>query len=788
MRTRGYVVIAVWLATMLVAIVIVVHTPFSADMSAFLPRAPTPQQQALVEQLRDGVASRILMVAVEGAAPATRASLSRQLAKALRERREFVLIDNGEGGIGSVDQQYVWRNRYVLSPAVSAARFSVSGLREALEHDLALLASGMEPLIKDTIVHDPTGEAFALASLFAGDGRRTMQEGVWTTPDGGRALLLAQTHAAGFDIDGQELALNAVHHAFVQAQRSVTGGAEARLVVSGPGVFGVKTRDQMKHDVSLYSTAAVVVIVTLLLALYRSPRVLVLTMLPVVSGALAGLAAVRLWSGFVHGITVGFGVTLIGESVDYAIYLFVQSKGQGGTQASLERIWPTLRLGALVSITGFLVMVFSSFTGFMQLGIFTMVGLATALAVTRFVLPRLVPEGFAWTRDIGFAPALLTLVQGAHRLRPLLLVITVSALIFSASRHRDLWHDELESMSPLAAADQLRDRDLRRDMGAPDVRYLTMVSAPTREAALQLSERMAEVLDEQVAAGVLAGYDAPHRYLPSVRTQNTRKAALPEGDSLRRNLAQALVGLPFHTQVFEPFIADLAVAKADAPVQRRALEGSALALKVDALLSANGDHWTATLPLRGVASPQRLTETFATIGDTAQGHVDFIDLKAQSDLLLHRYRHETLVLAACGSLAIAALLWLYFRSFAQCARVLLPLVVSIIITFAVLIIAGGRLSIFNLFGLLLVIAVGSNYCLFFQRGDLYGEHGARTVTSLLVANACTVIGFGALSLSRLPVLFDIGCTVAVGTALSLVAAAVFTPGRACGAAAPGRSA
>ncbi|MGT2490864.1 hypothetical protein ACU4GD_10890 [Cupriavidus basilensis] len=31
------------------------------------------------------------------------------------------------------------------------------------------------------------------------------------------------------------------------------------------------------------------------------------------------------FGGMVHGLTLGFGTTLIGEAVDYSIYLFVQS-------------------------------------------------------------------------------------------------------------------------------------------------------------------------------------------------------------------------------------------------------------------------------------------------------------------------------------------------------------------------------------------------------------------------------------------------------------------------------
>jgi predicted exporter len=104
-----------------------------------------------------------------------------------------------------------------------------------------------------------------------------------------------------------------------------------------------------------------------------------------------------------------------------------------------------------------------------------------------------------------------------------------------------------------------------------------------------------------------------------------------------------------------------------------------------------------------------------------------------------------------------------------------PLGMAVIVTAAVLSLGGQRLSIFNLFGLLLVVAVGSNYCLFFERQDLGAPEAGRTVASLVLANLCTVIGFGVLALSGIPVLHGIGTTVAVGALLSIIFSAIWTP-------------
>ena len=242
---------------------------------------------------------------------------------------------------------------------------------------------------------------------------------------------------------------------------------------------------------------------------------------------------------------------------------------------------------------------------------------------------------------------------------------------------------------------------------------------------------------------------------------------------LQHSLNAALVGLPFQPGSFEPFIARCATAKTAPLLTRASLDNTALSLKLDSLLIKRPTGWAAMLPLRGVTDPTTVAQAFTESG--AAG-IKLIDVKEQSDRLLELYRREALTLSLLGSAAIAILLLVHFRALRPTLRVLAPLAVAVIVTLALLTAGSHRLSIFNLFGLLLVVAVGSNYCLFFQLGNLSGREGERTITSLLLANLCTVIGFGALSISSIPVLSGLGGTVAMGTAITLIAAAILAPG------------
>jgi predicted exporter len=140
--------------------------------------------------------------------------------------------------------------------------------------------------------------------------------------------------------------------------------------------------------------------------------------------------------------------------------------------------------------------------------------------------------------------------------------------------------------------------------------------------------------------------------------------------------------------------------------------------------------------------------------------------------LLQSFQHEAMLLASIGSLAILAVLLIGLRSAARTITVAAPLAAAVIVTAALLTSNGGKISIFEIVGFLLIIAVGSNYCLFFERSEPDTETRERTVASIVLANLCTVSAYGLMFLSSIPVLHDIGKTVAIGTFLSLVFAAL----------------
>ena len=764
--------LAIWVAGLIACIFVITRTPFSADLSAFLPSSPTPAQQILVEQLRDGVVSRMLLVGIEGDNAPALAESSKKLAAQLRGDAQFAAVNNGEELGLTKDREFFWRNRYLLSPGMDEpGHFSAPALHEALQDDVQNLGSPAGALLRKILPNDPTSELIRMVDQFEGGSKPMNQEGVWFSRDGKRALLLAQTRAAGFDIDAQEVAQAHIRNAFAQ----LPGAGAQKLVLTGPGVFAASTRASIKDDAWRLSMIATILVALMMLLLYRSPRVLVLGFVPVATGALAGIAAVSLLHGAVHGITLGFGVTLIGEGVDYAIYLFTQIAPGTTPRETLKRLWPTLRLGVLTSICGFSALLFSGFPGLAQLGLFSIVGLIIAAAVTRFVLPVLLPTGFAARSVSSLAPLLLGIVARATVLRIPFYVVAAGAVVWLAVIGGPPWSDELASLSPVPKRDQQLDEQMRRDMGAPDVRYLIVASAPDAQGALAAAETLATPLQKLIEAGALQGYDSPAQVLPSLATQQKRQATLPEPQVLRAALAEAQKDTPFNPGLFDPFLQDVETARKQALLTRESLDGASLQLKLDGLLIKRGAKddkaagWAALMSLRGVEKPAAISAALANVPGT---QAVLLDIKRDADAMFSTYRREAETHTLLGAAAIAVLLLISLRSPRRVFDVLAPLAAAVLVTTCILILMGAKLTIFHLVGLSLVVAVGSNYSLFFERQAATGQDRERTIVSLLFANVAMAIAFGLLGSSSVPVLAAIGLTVAIGAVLSLLFSAI----------------
>ena len=208
----------------------------------------------------------------------------------------------------------------------------------------------------------------------------------------------------------------------------------------------------------------------------------------------------------------------------------------------------------------------------------------------------------------------------------------------------------------------------------------------------------------------------------------------------------------------------------------------AAALSAQLLPGRDGRPWRALLSLQAPAEGADIARLRAALADVPGTQV--VNIGDELGALYARYLHEATLQALLGALAVCVLLALHLRSWRRLWRIAQPIVAAVLIVLAVMGAAGVSLGILHLVGLLLTVAIGSNYALFFDQIRSQQELQPAgtpvavdndTLASLALANLTAVISFCLLAFSSIPALFAVGQVVAPGILLCLVLSAAFIP-------------
>ncbi len=765
--TRKPILLASWLlALLLLGLWIQRELTIGTDLRLFMPEASNAEERFLLQEIGESPGSRLMLIAIHGETVPRLAEISTQLTDALSVaeasgQRLFALVANGDPERNAIPERLL-PYRYLLTDAVARGALDTAALRDALTERVRDLASPAAGAIEPWIARDPTLETLRLADEWLPAKEPQRLQGVWFDTAGQTALLVAQTQAAAFDPPRQAEALARLESEFATA----SAGSAATLTVSGPGAFAVLMQRRVSGEAGMLGAIASVGILLLLVWAYRDLRTVLAGLLPLISAALVGLAVVTLSFGTVHGITLAFGFTLLGVAQDYPIHLFSHRRPGESAIETARRICRPLTIGVASTCVAYLAFLVAGVPGLAQLGWFTVAGLLTAGLTTRYLLPRLLPIA---PRDPSAAPAFVRAATALGRSpRPvwLLLLLPGAAAISILLSATPLWENDLSRLTPVPAEILQQDAQLRRELGAPDVRYMLVVHGASAEAALARTERQQPLLDELVERGVVASYDNAAKYLPSRDVQLQRRAALPDAIRLQASLAAATRDLPFVDDAFAPFLADVSIARGLPPLEVSALADTPLEVRVGGMLFERENNWLAVTSFSDVRDPAALAASLTGVDK----RVALIDMKRASESLVARQRDHILASLGTAALVVILLIALTLRKLDRAIRILSPMLVTTIVTVAVLQLAGIPLGLFHLVALALAAGLGLDYALFFEHSATETGEQRRTLHAVLLCASSTLLVFALLGSSSVPVLRSIGITVAVGVACNFVLA------------------
>lgn len=638
--------------------------------------------------------------------------------------------------------EFFWQHRNGLLDNTTRERLQNGGEAQA-QWILSQLYSAFSGVSGQELKNDPfmlmRGSQLALAQT----SQRLKVINGWLVAqdEAGHYWYLLHGELAGnsFDMQQTQRLINTLNTLEAELK---TRYPEAQLLSRGTVFYSNYASQQAKQDISTLGVATLLGVLLLIVLVFRSLRPLLLCLLSIGVGALAGSVVTLLVFGQLHLMTLVMSMSIIGISADYTLYYLTERMIHGGENTawqSLHKVRHTLLLALLTTAAAYLIMMIAPFPGIRQMALFAVVGLSAACLTVLFWHPWLC-RGLP-VRPVPAMVWMLRWLAAWRHNKKLIIGLPVALALFSLVGLANLRiDDDISQLQALPSSLLAQEKTITELTGQRVEQKWFVVYGDNPEQTLTRMEALIPALEQARNDGLISQY----------RT----------------------IGLNSQARQTQ----DLQLLQAAAPTVMRALQSvgvsnitpdlHAMPVTVETWLeSPASEGWRLmwlTLPngASGVLVPVDGVKNSQALADMASKHagVAWVDRKLTFDSLFALYRMLLTGLLAVAIVIIAggAIVRLGWR---QGLISLVPSCLSLSCAVATLSLSGYSVNLFSLLALVLVLGIGINYTLFFSnpRGT--------PLTSLLaitLAMITTLLTLGMLVFSTTQAISSFGIVLVSG--------------------------
>ena len=647
---------------------------------------------------------------------------------------------------------FFWQHRNGLIDPATRARLQNGGEAQA-RWILSQLYSAFSGVSGRELQNDPLmltrGAQLALAK---NSQKMQLMDGWLVTKDeAGNYWYLLHGELAGSSFDMQQThrlvtTLNALQ------QTLKARYPQAQLLSRGTVFYSDYASQQAKRDISTLGVATVLGAILLIVSVFRSVRPLLLSLLSIAIGALAGTVATLLLFGELHLMTLVMSMSIIGISADYTIYYLTERMVHGATQTpwqSLEKVRNALLLALLTTVVAYLFMMLAPFPGIRQMAVFAAAGLSASCLTVIFWHPWLC-RGMP-VRPVPLSGVMQRWLNAWRNGKALSVGLPVALALLSAIGIASLRvDDDIAQLQALPQDILAQEKAITALTGQNvDQKWFVVYGA----SAQQTLERL-EAFTPALAQAQKAGEFSRWRTLPlnSLTRQESDLRLLRGAAPMVTNMLQS-AGMNAVTPNL-----------------------NAMPVSVEACPASEGWRllWL-TLPdgKSGVLVPVDGVRNSAALGELAARHagVVWVDRKASFDSLFALYR-ALLTGLLCVALAVIACGAVVRLGWRKGLVALVPSVLSLGGGLAALAVAGHPVNLFSLLALVLVLGIGINYTLFFSnpRGT-----PLTSMLAITLAMMTTLLTLGMLVFSTTQAISSFGIVLVSGIFTAFLLAPLAMP-------------
>ncbi len=638
---------------------------------------------------------------------------------------------------------------------------SPEALSKALYDNFVLLNSPAGVGIKTQIQRDPLGLIrilFTKLAYLQAEFTIHPDEGFLQSPDGKSILILAESRLSLTDSRNCERIQAELEQIY---SKVLQPGVSADLIGTLPHTLA--NSRTVKRDLRVLLPAATIMLLLLLSFTLRDRKAILVFGVPFL-GALPAIGLTSLIFGEISALALGFGIVILGISVDFSVHLFLALVKENGPNTQILRILRRPIFYALLTTTSVLtVLFFSDVSSHRQMAMLAIAGVLFGVVFAWLLIPTLTTEN-STGENVSLSGAAVPLLK--HPFIRTGVVILWGLLLLSGiwSWQHLRYNGDLQAIN-VSDEEVLEVEQRFRDSWGGNVNQAFIV---TSGVSIDHTLDAATVLFEYLLKNGFETIQTPVSLLPGPLTQKIRMdnwATFWQGKQpgFSSDFAEAAGEQGFSEQAFTPFFEWLKrEPQLLTPTQ---FDGTVFEPMLNSMIrlveGCGEDKGTdCYLVLTTVSINEKKLPILLNYSEQEPAVTVVANQKWRGDVE-HLLKKDILQLSSLAGCVVILLVALQFRSITAVVAVLAPVVSALAAMSVFCWLAGSELNMMHLMMGIMVIGLSVDYGIFIVCSRLE-KLLASTPLAVSICAASSLIGFGVLSFAAHPALQSLGVTVLVG--------------------------
>ncbi|KQB38824.1 1-acyl-sn-glycerol-3-phosphate acyltransferase [Flavobacterium aquidurense] len=632
---------------------------------------------------------------------------------------------------------------------------------------------------KDFILQDPLGISFIalkkLQQLNIGDDF-TLNNGFVMTKDKKKLLLFITSNLPSSETEKNTIFANKLKS--IQENLNQKFKNKTSISYFGSALIAVANANQIKSDIILTTTIAMITLMLILILFYRKVLIPLIIFLPTVFGALFAVAFLYFVKEQISAISLGIGSILLGITIDYSIHILTHYKHNSDVKTLYKDITMPVIMSSSTTAVAFLCLLFVKSDALNDLGIFAAVIVMASAFFSLLIVPHLYKP-----KENNFDHKKNVIDKLAHfsfHNNKFLIGFCVLITIICCFTYNNVgFNNDLSQLNFVPKEIKAAEKDLEESTSLTSKTIYVASYGKSMEEVLQNNSQLFADLSKEKQTNKILNFSSVGGIMLSQAAQQEKINKwnsfwdVNKKEVLESELIAEGSKLGFKPTTYSSFYDHLDYNFKPVSAEDY-LKIQALQLK-EFVTEKNGFFTISTLVK--VTPEQR--DAFVKSA-SAKKNLIAIDRQQMNETFFSTLKTDFNSLVNYSFVAVILILFFFFRRLELVLVSCIPIALTGIVTAGIMGIFGIQMNIFSMIVCTLIFGHGVDFSIFMtsalQKEYTTGKNEIAIYrTSIILAVITTILGIGAMIFARHPALRSISSVSLIGVFAALIITFIFYP-------------